>query len=70
MEAVRGFHGVWEASTLEASIKMMKSGSVTRLRVAEGSFALDRQGVQDIANALNSQRSAGDRNQCACRSER
>ena len=29
----RGFHGVWEASTLVACVRMIKSGSVTRLRV-------------------------------------
>jgi len=55
-EPMRGFHGVWEAATLEESLAMMKSGSVTRLRVLDDSLALDRQGVHQIANALNSRR--------------
>jgi hypothetical protein len=53
--ACRGFHGVWEAGGLDACVRMIKSGSVSRVRVSDRSFALDRAGVQAISNALNSQ---------------
>ena len=53
--ACRGFHGVWEAGGLDACVRMIKSGSVKRVRVPEKSLALDRAGVQAISNALNSQ---------------
>ena len=55
--AMRGFHGVWEATTLESSLTMMKSGAVTRLRLAEDNFALDGLGVAQITAALLSEKS-------------
>jgi len=46
---------VWEATTFEESIRMLMSGSVTRLRV-NGSFNVDKVDMKRIASALNSEK--------------
>jgi hypothetical protein len=50
----RGFHGVWEASTLVECVRMIKSGSVTRLRVLGGGGELDLDGANTICTGLSS----------------
>ena len=48
----RGFHGVWEASNLVECVCMIKSGSVTRLRVLEECSPLDLAGANAICTGL------------------
>ena len=50
----RGFHGVWEASNLVECVRMIKSGSVTRLRVLEECSPLDLAGANAMCVALSS----------------
>jgi hypothetical protein len=48
----RGFHGVWEAWNLVECVRMIKSGSVTRLRVLEECSPLDLARANAICTGL------------------